>query len=85
MRKVTKVKIESTNPDYQGSWTKADIEEEMREVDMEITSPSDWLDYLFAHVFEGYDYEGVEAARLESVKSISFYLDNDFVKIEKTF
>lgn len=85
MREVTKVEIKSTNPDYCGSWTKADIEKEMREVEMEVTSPSNWLDYLFDHVFDYQCFDEVETACMKSVKSISFYIGDDFVKIEKTF
>ena len=87
MSEVVKVKINSTNPDVIGSWTKESVEEDMEEIGLEIESPSDWLDYLFDHVF---DFEVpcdrvLETARMSSVKSISFYVGNDLVKIEKTF
>ena len=47
----TKTIIKSNNPDYAGTYNKEDIEEEMKELDIKIEYPFDWVLYLFDHVF----------------------------------
>ena len=47
----TKITIKSNEPDYTGVYHKEDIEEEMKELDVKIEYPFDWILYLFDHVF----------------------------------
>lgn len=75
----------NTNPDLPGKWDQADVEQEMRELDMEVTGQSDeWLEYILSHVFDdvGLPVEVYNAIMSGHVQSITFKTDsNDIVKL----
>ena len=46
---ITRITIESNNPDYQNSWFRKYVEEEMKEVGC--IADVDWTTWVFEHVF----------------------------------
>ena len=50
---VNKITIKSNNPDFKGTWKKSDIESEMKDLDMEIMTSNDWIEFLImGHLFD---------------------------------
>lgn len=73
-----------TNPDIPGEWKREDVEQEMRDVDIEITSGDEWLEYILSHVFDdaGLPEEVYNAIMSGHVQSITFKTEsNDIVKL----
>jgi len=48
----TKLTIKSNNPDWEGSWTKNETEEEMNELDIGVNRRLCWVEYVLDHVFD---------------------------------
>ena len=74
----------NTNPDIPGKWTQEDVEQEMRDVDIKITSGDEWLEYILGHVFDdaGLPIEVYDAIMSGYVQSITFKTkSNDIVKL----
>lgn len=83
-----KIKITSSNPDLEGTWTKAETEEEMRELDNAPKSPNDWIEWTLDHVFmlgdyvlPGNIYNAI--AYEDSLSEIVFKIDGDMCKVIK--
>lgn len=77
----------NTNPDLSGQWSQAEVEQEMREVDIEVTGKDEWLEYILEHVFDDIELPEVvyNAIMSEDVQSITFKTNhNDIVKCVKT-
>lgn len=74
-----------TNPDLPGKWDQADVEQEMKELDMKVTGQDDeWLEYVLGHVFDdaGLPLEVYNAIMSGNVQSITFKTEsNDIVKL----
>lgn len=74
-----------TNPDLPGQWDQAEVEQEMKELDMEVTGQNDeWLEYVLGHVFDdaGLPPEVYNAVMSGNVQSITFKTEsNDIVKL----
>ena len=74
-----------TNPDLPGKWDQADVEQEMKELDMKVTGQDDeWLEYVLGHVFDdaGLPPEVYNAVMSGNVQSITFKTEsNDIVKL----
>ena len=76
-----------TEPDWCGTWTRKDIEDEMKSLDIQISNQYDWLDYLFDHLF----FE--EAWRIQTIldvfmkndelRMIAVYIDGSLVNFKK--
>ena len=79
--KVTCFKDEDLN----GIWDKKDVEAEMRELGIDISSDTSWLEYIVDHVFDGYDMKDTiyDAIIDLDIQNIIFKLDNVVVKAEK--
>jgi len=45
------LKINSSNPDIDGNWFKDDVEDKMKDLDQDIKTDFDWIDWVFSHVF----------------------------------
>lgn len=45
---MNKLIITSVNPDYSGTWVKAEVEQAMREIDC----PGNWMDYILDHALD---------------------------------
>ena len=75
---TTKFSLESNDPDISGSWNKADIEEEMRELEI---NDGSWISYILSH----YDFPSVVVNALEddSVLTMAFKFDGDVVYAAK--
>lgn len=75
---TTKFTLESNHPDFIGSWNKADIEEEMRELDIHDDS---WISYILSH----YDFPASVTNALEddSVLTMAFKFDGDVIYATK--
>ena len=74
----------NTNPDIPGQWSQADVEQEMKEADIEVKGNDEWLEYVLGHVFDEVVLPpGVyDAIMSGDVQSIIFKTkDNDVVKI----
>lgn len=74
----------NTNPDIPGEWNQADVEQEMKEVGIEVKGNDEWLEYILGHVFDEVVLPpGVyDAIMSGDVQSIIFKTkDNDVVKI----
>ena len=75
----------NTNPDIPGKWTQEDVEQEMKDLDMEVTGQNDeWLEYILGHIFDeaGLPIEVYDAIMSGRVQSITFKTDsNDIVKL----
>jgi len=74
----------NTNPDIPGEWSQADVEQEMKEVGIEVKGNDEWLEYILGHVFDEVVLPpGVyDAIMSGDVQSIIFKTkDNDVVKI----
>ncbi len=74
----------NTNPDIPGQWSQADVEQEMKDVGIEVKGNDEWLEYILGHVFDEVVLPpGVyDAIMSGDVQSIIFKTkDNDVVKI----
>ncbi len=74
----------NTNPDIPGEWSQADVEQEMKEVGIEVKGNDEWLEYILGHVFDEVVLPpGVyDAIMSGDVQSIIFKTkDSDVVKI----
>ena len=74
----------NTNPDIPGEWNQADVEQEMKEVGIEVNGNDEWLEYILGHVFDEVVLPpGVyDAIMSGDVQSIIFKTkENDVVKI----
>lgn len=74
----------NTNPDIPGEWSQADVEQEMKEADIEVKGNDEWLEYVLGHVFDEVVLPpGVyDAIMSGDVQSIIFKTkENDVVKI----
>lgn len=74
----------NTNPDIPGQWSQTDVEQEMKEVGIEVKGNDEWLEYVLGHVFDEVVLPpGVyDAIMSGDVQSIIFKTkDNDVVKI----
>ena len=74
----------NTNPDIPGEWTQADVEQEMKEVGIEVKGNDKWLTYILSHVFDDVELpEAVYNAIMSGdVQSIIFKTkESDVVKI----
>ena len=74
----------NTNPDIPGEWNQADVEQEMKEVGIEVKGNDEWLEYILGHVFDEVVLPpGVyDAIMSGDVQSIIFKTkENDVVKI----
>lgn len=77
----------NTNPDIPGEWNQAEVEQEMAELDIDVSSGDEWLDYILGHVFDDVALDSTiyNAIMNPDVQSIIFKTDdNDIVKVEKT-
>ena len=77
----------NTGPDIPGEWDKAEVEEEMKDLGMEVTEGDEWLEYVLGHVFiDAVLPSGVYDALLsEDVQQIIFKTNHgDVVKATKT-
>lgn len=81
MKNYTELKITSNNysahADFIGEWNKGDIEEEMRDLEVEITSQIEWIEWVLSHNFDNMDDlpNGVYDAILnDAIQSITFFL-----------
>ena len=77
----------NTNPDLPGEWSQADVEQEMKELDMEVSNGDEWLEYILGHVFDEVVLPpGVyDALMSEDVQQIIFKTNHgDVVKATKT-
>ena len=74
----------NTNPDLSGKWSQAEVEQEMREVDIEVTGKDEWLEYILGHVFDevGLPEAVYNAIMSGDVQSIIFKTkESDVVKV----
>ena len=77
----------NTNPDIPGEWTQADVEQEMKEVGIEVKGNDEWLEYVLGHVFDEVELPKAvyDAIMFGDVQTIIFKTkDNDDVKIVLT-
>lgn len=77
----------NTNSDIPGEWNQAEVEQEMAEVGIDVSSGDEWLDYILGHVFDDVALDSTiyNAIMNPDVQSIIFKTDdNDVVKVEKT-
>ena len=77
----------TTNPDIPGEWNQSEVEQEMRELDMETANGDEWLEYVLGHVFDEVVLPpGVyDALMSEDVQQIIFKTNHgDIVKCTKT-
>ena len=42
----------NTNPDIPGQWSRADVEQEMKDAGIEVKGNDEWLEYILGHVFD---------------------------------
>ena len=75
------LKINSSNPDIDGSWFKDDVEDEMKYLGLDIKTDFDWISWVFSHVFA--DAKGDDmwkilnlVASSEAITSISLDLED---------
>ena len=74
----------NTNPDIPGQWSRADVEQEMKDAGIEVKGNDEWLEYILGHVFDEVVLPpGVyDAIMSGDVQSIIFKTkDGDVVKI----
>ena len=77
-----------TNPDLPGKWDQAEVEQEMKELDMEVTGQNDeWLEYILGHVFDDVVlppgvYDAIVSGDVQSI--IFKTKENDVVKVTLT-
>lgn len=74
----------NTNPDIPGQWSQADVEQEVKDVGIEVKGNDEWLEYILGHVFDEVILPpGVyDAIMSGSVQSITFKTkENDVVKV----
>lgn len=74
----------NTNPDIPGQWSQADVEQEMKEVGIEVKGNDEWLEYILGHVFDEVVlpprvYDAIMSGDVQSI--IFKTKDNDVVKI----
>ena len=77
----------NTNPDIPGEWSQADVEQEMKDVGIEVNGNDEWLEYILGHVFDEVVLPpGIyDAVMSGDVQSIIFKTrENDVVKIVLT-
>ena len=84
-KKIMKLKITcNTNPDIPGEWTQADVEQEMKEVGIEVKGNDEWLEYVLGHVFDEVELPKAvyDAIMFGDVQSIIFKTrENDVVEV----
>ena len=52
------IQIDSNNPDLNGNWFKADVEEEIEELfGRKPESDTEWIEWIFNHVFDFEEFE----------------------------
>ena len=75
---TTKFILESNDPDIGGSWNKADIEEELQELEI---NDGSWISYILSH----YDFPSavVNALEDENVLTMAFKFGDDIVYATK--
>lgn len=78
-----------TNPELYGTWKREIVEKEMRELDMEVKHPNDWLIYILNHVFtldeDRVPQVAYDALMSSAVTEITFKTaSDDLVKVTKT-
>ena len=75
---ATKLTIESNDPDICGSWIKADVESEMKELDI---VGEDWISYILSH----YDFPESINIVLENdnVLTMAFRFNDEVVYVTK--
>lgn len=74
----------NTNPDIPGEWIKSEVEQDMRDLGMEVKGNTEWLEHVLGHVFDEVVLPpGVyDAIMSGDVQSIIFKTkENDVVKI----
>lgn len=73
------------DPDWNGSWKKAEVEQEMKEVYNEPTSDTDWICWILDHVFDCKDFtEDIEKVICnEAFVNGTFRLQGQLVTIVK--
>ena len=75
----------NTNPDIPGEWNQAEVEQEMKEVGIEVKGNDEWLEYVLGHVFDeevGLPEAVYNAIMSGDVQSIIFKTkESDVVKI----
>ena len=55
---TTHLQINSNNPDLNGNWFKADVEEEIEELlERKPESDTEWIEWIFNHVFDFEEFE----------------------------
>ena len=74
----------TTNPDIPGEWNQSEVEQEMKELDMETANDDEWLKYILGHVFDSIVlppgvYDAIVSGDVQSI--IFKTKDNDVVKI----
>ena len=74
----------NTNPDIPGQWNQADVEQEMKELDIEVKSNDEWLEYILDHVFDDVVlppgvYDAIVSGDVQSI--IFKTKENDVVKV----
>ena len=75
-----------SNPDYNGTYDKADVEDEMRDVGVTPHSPSEWIEWVLEHMFsDEIDWTArvQDAFMLPNVMKMEVSLGNSIVKLEK--
>ena len=63
------------NPEYNGTWHKRDVYDELRELNIRTRSDSDiWVEYVLSHVFEVEDIDDatIQAICMPNAASISW-------------
>lgn len=78
----------ASNPDFSGEFFKSDVEEEMRDVgiDMSKEGPTGWMSYIFGHMFSDTNEWTAaleDSVLLDNVKKVILSLDGNLVVIEK--
>ena len=75
-----------SNPDYNGTYDKTDVEDEMRAVGVTPHSPSEWIEWVLEHMFsDEIDWTArvQDAFMLPNVMKMEVSLGNSIVKLEK--
>ncbi len=49
----------ATDPDINGVWHKEDVEDQMRELYPDGSPYTTWIDYIFSHVFNDINVDGI--------------------------
>ena len=74
----------NTNPDIPGQWNQADVEQEMKELGIEVKDNEEWLEYILSHVFDDVVlppgvYDAIVSGDVQSI--IFKTRENDVVKV----